>query len=154
MLHITPSYIHLRWKKLVGTFWDLRKKWNHPKLERLTSFSLDKNKKFKYNNRDGKLWARERYRGRCFSFCHERRTKKKIWFLMRNRTSDRRIPRSDALPLSHRDLTACEIYYEIHMLRVPHTARVSHVDSVMFVNRLRKMVFYLRSSYDTRPAYH
>ena len=33
------------------------------------------------------------------------------------------------------------------------TARVSHVDSVMFVNRLRKMVFYLRSSYDTRPAY-
>ena len=55
---------------------------------------------------------------------------------MRNRTSDRRIPRSDALPLSHRDLTACEIYYEIHMLRVPHTARVSHVDSVMFVNRL------------------
>ena len=89
-----------------------------------------------------------------FRFVTSDERRKNIWFLTRNRTSDRRIPRSDALPLSHRDLTACEIYYEVHMLRVPHTARVSHVDSVMFVNRLRKMVFYLRSSYDTRPAYH
>ena len=32
-----------------------------------------------------------------FSSCHERGTKKKFWVLMRNRTSDLRIPHSDAL---------------------------------------------------------
>ena len=32
-----------------------------------------------------------------FSSCHERGTKKKSWVLMRNRTSDLRIPHSDAL---------------------------------------------------------
>ena len=32
-----------------------------------------------------------------FSSCHERGTKKKSWVLMRNRTSDLRIPGSDAL---------------------------------------------------------
>ena len=36
----------------------------------------------------------------------------------RNRTSDLRIPRSDALPLSHRDSTVSEVYYEVHMTRV------------------------------------
>ena len=35
-------------------------------------------------------------------------TKKKFWVPMRNRTSDLRIPRSDALPLSHRDSTVSE----------------------------------------------
>ena len=54
---------------------------------------------------------------------------------MRNRTSDLRIPRSDALPLRHRDLTVSEIYYVVHMKRFLHTARISNVDSVMFVNR-------------------
>ena len=54
---------------------------------------------------------------------------------MRNRTSDLRIPRPDALPLSHRDSTVSEIYYEVHMTRVLHTARISDVDSVMYVNR-------------------
>ena len=47
--------------------------------------------------------------------------------------------RSDALPLSHRDSTVSEVYYEVHMTRVLHTARISNVDSVMFVNRIRKM---------------
>ena len=28
-----------------------------------------------------------------------------------------------------------EVYYEVHMTCVLHTARTSHVDSVMFVNR-------------------
>ena len=55
---------------------------------------------------------------------------------MRNRTSDLRILRSDALPLSHRDSTVSEVYYEVHMTRVLHTARISNVDSVMFVNRV------------------
>ena len=55
---------------------------------------------------------------------------------MRNRTSDLRILRSDAQPLSHRDSTVSEVYYEVHMTRVLHTARISNVDSVMFVNRV------------------
>ena len=57
---------------------------------------------------------------------------------MRNRTSDLRIPRSDALPLSHRDSTVSEVYYEVHMTRVLHTARISNVDSVMFVDRNKR----------------
>ena len=61
---------------------------------------------------------------------------------MRNRTLDLRIPRSDALPLSHRDSTVSEVYYEVHMTRVLHTARISNVDSVMFVNRIREMVSF------------
>ena len=53
---------------------------------------------------------------------------------MRNRTSDLRIPRSDALPLSHRDSTVNEVYYEVNMTRVLHTARTSNGTSVMFVD--------------------
>ena len=49
---------------------------------------------------------------------------------MRNRTSDLRIPRSDALPLNHRDSALSEIYYEVHMKRVLHTARIGNVESV------------------------
>ena len=67
------------------------------------------------------------------SSCHKHGTKKKFWVPMRNRTSDLRIPRSDALPLSHRDSTVSEVYYEVHMTRVLHTARISNVDSVMFL---------------------
>ena len=57
---------------------------------------------------------------------------------MRNLESDPRIPRSDALPLSHRDSTVSEVYYEVDMTRVLHTARVSNVDSVMFVDRNKR----------------
>ena len=53
---------------------------------------------------------------------------------MRNRTSDFRILRSDALPLSHRDSTVSEVYYEVHMTRVLHTARISDVDSVIHIH--------------------
>ena len=62
---------------------------------------------------------------------------------MRNRSSDPRIPRSDTLPLSHRDSTVSEVYYEVHMTRVLHTARISNVDSVMFIDRLREMVSFV-----------
>ena len=55
---------------------------------------------------------------------------------MRNRTSDLRIPRSNALSVSHRDSMVSEVYYEVHMTRVLHTARISNVDSVMFVDRV------------------
>ena len=57
---------------------------------------------------------------------------------MRNRTSDLRIPRSEALPLSHRDSTASEVYYKVHLTRVLPTARISNVDSVMFVDRNKR----------------
>ena len=53
---------------------------------------------------------------------------------MRNRASDLRIPRSDALPLSHRDSTVSEVYYKVHMTSVLHTARISNVDGVVFVD--------------------
>ena len=61
---------------------------------------------------------------------------------MRNRTSDLRIPHSDVLPLSHGDSTMSEVYYEVHMTRVLHTAGISNVDSVMFVDRIREMVSF------------
>ena len=60
--------------------------------------------------------------------------------LMRNRTSDLRIPRSDALPLSHRDSTVSEVYYEVHLTSVLHTASISNVDSVLFVDRNKRDV--------------
>ena len=53
---------------------------------------------------------------------------------MRNRTSDLWIPRSDALSLSQRDFTVREVYYEVHITRVLHTARISNIDSVMFAD--------------------
>ena len=61
--------------------------------------------------------------------------KKKLLVPMSNRTSDFRIPRSDAIPLSHRESTVSEVYYEVHMTRVLHTARISNVDRLMFVDR-------------------
>ena len=61
---------------------------------------------------------------------------------MSNRTSDLRIPRSDVLPLSHGDSTLSEVYYEVHMTRVLHTAGINNVDSVMFVNRMREMICF------------
>ena len=56
---------------------------------------------------------------------------------MRNRTSDLRIPLSDALPLSHRDSTVSKVQYEVHMTRVLqlHTVWIRNVDSVIFVNK-------------------
>ena len=58
---------------------------------------------------------------------------------MRNQTSDLRIPRFDALPLSHRDSTVSEVFYEVH------TARISNVDSVMFVKEIKKDFFIVLS---------
>ena len=58
---------------------------------------------------------------------------------MRNQTSDLRIPRFDALPLSHRDSTVSEVFYEVH------TARISNVDSVMFVKEIK---MFLSSCHD------
>ena len=35
-----------------------------------------------------------------------------------------------------------EVYYEVHMTCVLHNSRISKVDSVMFVNRMREMVSF------------
>ena len=35
-----------------------------------------------------------------------------------------------------------EVYYEVHMTRVLHTARISDIDSVMFVNKIRDMASF------------
>ena len=68
-----------------------------------------------------------------FSSCHERGTKKKILSPHEEsnlRPSDLRL---DALPLSHKDSSVSGVYYEVLMTRVLHTARISNVDSVMFL---------------------
>ena len=49
---------------------------------------------------------------------------------------------SDALPRSHRDFTMNEIYCVVHMTRVLNIVKISNVDSVMFVNRIRDMVSF------------
>ena len=61
---------------------------------------------------------------------------------MRNRTSDLWILHTDALSLSHRDSMVSEVYYEVHLRRVLHTARIRNVDSVMFANRIREMASF------------
>ena len=116
-------------------------------LSSCSIYNLYYSSKFWPSQRISEFWpvARETYWRyiniaweRCFSSSHERGTKKKFWVPMRNRTSNLRIPRSVALPLSHRDSTVSEVYYEVHVTRVLHTARISNVDSIMFVNRIRK----------------
>ena len=53
---------------------------------------------------------------------------------MRNGTSDLWIPCSNALPLGHRDSTVSEVYYEGHVTCDLHAARISNVNSAMFVD--------------------
>ena len=57
---------------------------------------------------------------------------------MWNQTSVIYILRSDALPLSHRDSTVSKVNYEVHTTHVLHTARISNVESVMFVDRNKR----------------
>ena len=63
--------------------------------------------------------------------------KEKILNLHEESNSDLRISRSDALPLSHRDYGEQDL-----MIRVLHAAKISNVNSVMFVNRIREMVSF------------
>ena len=61
---------------------------------------------------------------------------------MRNRSSDLRFLRSDPLSLSQR-LHGKRFYKEVHMTRTLDTARISNVDSVMFVDiKIREMVSF------------
>ena len=49
---------------------------------------------------------------------------------------------SDALPLGHRDSTVREVYYKVHLTPVLNTTRISNVDSIMFVNRIREIISF------------
>ena len=49
---------------------------------------------------------------------------------------------SDALPLSHKDSLVNEVYYEVLITRVLHTARIRNVDSVMFLIEIVEMVSF------------
>ena len=40
------------------------------------------------------------------------------------------------------DSTVSEVYYKVHMTRILHTARISNVDSVIFVNIIREMLSF------------
>ena len=61
---------------------------------------------------------------------------------MKNRTLYLWIPYSNALPLSHRDSTVSEVYHEVDMTRILHTARISNVDSIIFVDRNKEWSLY------------
>ena len=73
-----------------------------------------------------------------FLSCHKCGTKKKFWVTTRNQTSDLWILHSNALPLSHTDSMVNKVDYEVHMTRVLHTARISNVDCVMFVDKNKR----------------
>ena len=85
-----------------------------------------------------KLTSKELEKDVFFLSCHERGTKKKFWVTMRNQTSDLWILHSNALPLSHTDSMVNKVYYEVHMTWVLHTARISNVVCVMFVDRNKR----------------
>ena len=54
---------------------------------------------------------------------------------MNLRPTDSALPRFTS---EHRDSSVSEVYYEVHMTRVLHTARISDVVNVMFVKRTRE----------------
>ena len=56
---------------------------------------------------------------------------------MRKRTSDLRIPHSDALPLSHRNSTVSEVSYEVHMTRILFTNMTLSTLMILAVCRTR-----------------
>ena len=78
------------------------------------------------------------------SSCHERGTKKTFRVPIRNRTSDLRIPCSDALPLSHRDSTVSKAYYKVHIWHMSSILLRSVMSiASCFVNWIRKMVTFV-----------
>ena len=60
---------------------------------------------------------------------------------MRNQTSDLQIQQSNAPTLSQQDSVVSKAYLE-DMTHILHTARISNVHSIMFVNRLTEMVSF------------
>ena len=80
-------------------------------------------------------WSKTTIRERCLS--SRAWNKEKILNPHQESNSDLRILRSDALPLSHRDYGEQDL-----MIRVLHAAKISNVNSVMFINRIREMVSF------------
>ena len=60
---------------------------------------------------------------------------------MRNQTSDLQILQSNAPTLSQQDSVVSKAYLE-DMTHILHTARISNVHSIMFVNRLTEIVSF------------
>ena len=81
-----------------------------------------------------------------FSSCHECGTKKNSEspYGVELQTIGFRAP----MMLYH--LAVSEVYYEVHMKRVLHTARISYVDGVMFLNRTREIFFVPCSRQDKK----
>ena len=46
---------------------------------------------------------------------------------------------SNLRPSHHRDFLVSEVYYKVHMTRVQHTVGISNVDSVMSVDRNKRV---------------
>ena len=78
------------------------------------------------------------------SSCHERETKKKFWVPMRNRTSLLRIPRSDALPLSHRDSMVSRARYKVYIWQASCIMRGCSSSS-LFLYRAQNLPSFLFS---------
>ena len=87
---------------------------------------------------------------RCFSSCHKCETEN-FWVLTRNQTTDLRIPRFDALPLSHRWAGPIQGSYE---KRVPQTAR-PHIRGEAFYNNSFALhnLFSLKAPYSNSDCY-
>ena len=79
-----------------------------------------------------------------FSSCHVggRKNSESLWGI---EPQTFRFLRCDAQPLSHRDSMVSEVYYEVHMTRILHTARISNVDSLIFVDRNKRDGKFLSS---------
>ena len=88
-----------------------------------------------------KIGSKKRY----FPSGHGRGTKKNSEFPWEIEPHDLRIPCSDALPLSHREFTVNEVYYEVHVTRVLHTAMISNV-FFEYESDFRSNEHYLSSS--------
>ena len=62
---------------------------------------------------------------------------------MRNRTSDLQIPRSGAVPLSHRDPTVSEVYHEVYIWHASYILLGSAMSiASCFVNKGRKILSF------------
>ena len=80
----------------------------------------------------------ELIRERCFFRLVTSVGQRKI--LSPHQESNLRTLRSDGLPLSHKDSTVSDVFYEVHMTRVLQTARISNVDSVISLMKKRSLI--------------
>ena len=86
---------------------------------------------------------------------HEHGTKKKI--LSPHEESNLRPSDSMlrvALPLSYRDTMVSMVCYEVHITCILHSARISSVKSIMFVNRTRGMVSFELGKEIAKDVFH